>query len=147
MIKIIIALVAFFGSTICTPAARAHDCDPEEIADGECGRGVRIPSLRQLIPPAARPSAAAKGECDPDDADELKACLRALKVPGARQLAAPAAPHVTEAPTKEAPDKATALEPQTPVASIEKPASLDATQLCQRYFPAIAQSVTVPCSE
>ena len=147
MIKIIIALAAFFASTVCTPAARAHDCDPEEIADGECGRGVRIPSLRRLLPPAVRPSVAAREECDADDADDLKECLRALKVPGARQLAAPAAPLATEAPAKEAPDKTTALEPQTPVASIDKPAKLDGVQLCQRYFPAIGQSITVPCSE
>ena len=136
MNKTIVALATLFASAICAPAAQAYDCDPEEIAEGECARGVRMPSLRQLLPPAIRQSAAANEQCDADDAAELKECLRMLKGQSARQPLPPAARSVTEAPTREAPDKTAASPPDTTVASSEEPAKPDAASHCQ-----------VPCSE
>jgi hypothetical protein len=148
MNKTIVALAALFASAICAPVAQA--CDPEEIAEGECARGARMPSLHQLLPPAVRPSAVAKEECDADDAAELKECLRGLKGPSARQLAPPAERSATEVPAKEAPDKTAAAPPDTTVASSEKPTKPggpEAASQCQKYSPNIGQMITVPCGE
>jgi hypothetical protein len=146
MNKIIIALAALFASAICAPAAQAY-CDADEIADGECGRGMKMPSLRKLLPPTAGPSVAAREECDADDAAELKECLRGLSGQSARPLAGPAARPAADIPAQVAPDKTAALPPDTTVASSETPAKPDGASLCQRHFPSIGQSIPVPCSE
>ena len=61
MNKTLIALAALFATAM---APAAHACDREDIAEGECARGVRMPGLRQLLPPTVRPSAVAKEQCD-----------------------------------------------------------------------------------
>jgi hypothetical protein len=150
MNKIIVALAALFASAIWVPAAQAHDCDPEEIAEGECGRGVRIPGLRHVLPPAVRPSAAAREACDADDAAELKECLRGMRASSGRQFVPPAVRSATEVPAKEAPDKAATAAPDTTVAASDKSAKLvgpDGAAICQRYFPNIGKSMPVPCSD
>jgi hypothetical protein len=146
MNKTIIALAALFASAICAPAAQAH-CDAEEIAEGECARGIRMPGFGQLLPPAARSSAAAKDQCDADDAAELKECLQAMKAHSARQPSPQGARSVAETPTREAPDRTAAAPPDTTVASTEKSAKPDEAPLCQRYFPNIGQSMSVPCND
>jgi hypothetical protein len=148
MNKTLIALAALFASLISAPAARA--CDPEDIAEGECARGVRIPSLRQLLPPAIRPSAVAKEQCDADDAAELRECLRGLKIPSARRIAAPDAQPPAEVSEKVAPDRTAGAPAPSTLASSEKSVKPDvpeATSLCQKYFPNIGQLITVPCGE
>jgi hypothetical protein len=148
MNKTLIALAALFASVISAPAARA--CDPEDIAEGECARGVRIPSLRQLLPPTVRPSAVAKEQCDADDPAELRECLRGLKIPSARRLAAPDAQPAAGVSEKVAPDKTAGAPAPSTLASSEKPAKPDvpeAASLCQKYFPNIGQLITVPCGE
>jgi hypothetical protein len=150
MNKIIVALAALLASAICAPAAQAYDCDPEEIAEGECGRAMRMPGLRQLVPPAVRQSAAAAEECDADDAAELRECLRGLKASSGRQFGPSAGRTATAVPAQEAPNKTAAVPPDTAVASSETSAKLvgpDAASLCQRYFPNIGQSIPVPCGE
>jgi hypothetical protein len=145
MNKTLIALAALFASAILAPAAQA--CDPEDIAEGECARGVRIPSLRQLLPPAVRPSAVAKEQCDADDAAELRECLRGLKIPSARRLVAPDAQPAAGVSEKVAPDKTAGAPAPSTLASSEKPDVPEPASLCQKYFPNVGQLITVPCGE
>ena len=102
MNKTLIALAALFATAM---APAAHACDREDIAEGECARGVRMPGLRQLLPPTVRPSAVAKEQCDADDAAELTECLRGLKMPSAHRIAAPDAQPAAGVSEKVAPDR------------------------------------------
>jgi hypothetical protein len=111
---------------------------------------VRIPGLRQLLPPAVRPSALAKEQCDADDAAELRECLRGLKIPSARRIAVPDAQPPAEVSEKVAPDRTAGAPAPSTLASSEKSVKPDvpeATSLCQKYFPNIGQLITVPCGE
>ncbi len=141
MNKTMVALAALLATAVWTPAAQA--CDLEDIAAGECTRGLRMPSVRQLVPPAARPSAAAKETCDADDAAELKECLRKLRATNARQLVSPG----VRSATKEAPGTTLAAPTDTPVALSQIPTRVDGASLCFRYFANIGQTIPVPCNE
>jgi hypothetical protein len=135
MNKTMVALAALLASAVWAPAAQA--CDLEDIAAGECTRGLRMPSVRQLVPPAARPSA------DADDAAELKECLRKLRATNARQLVSPG----VRSATKEAPGTTLAAPTDTPVALSQIPTRVDGASLCFRYFANIGQTIPVPCNE
>ena len=148
MNKTLIALAALFASAIAR--LRLDACDPEDIAEGECARGVRMPGLRQLLPPTVRPSAVAKEQCDADDAAELRECLRGLKMPSARRIAAPDAQPAAGVSEKVAPDRTAGAPAPSTLASSEKPAKPDGPEpasLCQKYFPNVGQLITVPCGE
>lgn len=153
MNKIVIALAALFASAVFTPAAQAFDCDADDAADvADCARSVmKMPGIRQILPPAARPSAVIKEECDADDADDLKECLKGLKMPGASRLPPPDARPAAEVPVEgRLPDKAEAAPAAGTIASSEKPANpagSDETRLCQKYFPNVGKMVSVPCRE
>jgi len=154
MNKTVVAVAALLASAIFAPAAHAADCDPDDDAAeiAECvRRAVKIPGLRQVLPPAARPSTAIKPECDADDEDDLKECLRGLKMPGAGRRVAPGGRPAAEMPVeRKPPGKAEAAPAAASIAATDRPAAVkepDATRRCQKYFPNVGKTLSVPCNE
>ena len=153
MNRIIIALAALFASAIFVPAAHAECSDPDDASDvADCVRSiVKVPGMRRVLPPVARPPAVIRGECDADDADDLKECLKGLKVPGVGRLPPSAGRPAAEMPAeRKLPDKADAAPAAGTIASTEKPEKSgepDKGPLCQKYFPNVGRLVLVPCSE
>jgi hypothetical protein len=142
MNRIVIVLAALVASAAFVPAAQAMDCDPDDVADvAACMRGMmKMPSVKQALPPAPRLPSALKEECDADSPAELKACMRGMKGPG--PVAAPPA-------EKKLPEKsATPSSTPAPVASSKNPATpagAEEPRLCQQYFASIGQTIAVPC--
>lgn len=152
MNKLVVALAALFASAVLAPAAQAFDCDADDASDvAECVRSaMKVPGIRQLLPPSARPSAAIKEACDADDADDLRECLKGLKIPGASRLVPPNARPAAEIPVeKKSADRAEAAPAAASIAS-DRPAKRggsDEGPLCQKYFPNVGKLVSVPCRE
>jgi hypothetical protein len=156
MHKLGTSLITLVAIMLIGPTAHAFGCDDtDDIAD--CVQSiVKAPPVRQLLPTATKAPTMLTGECDPDDEDNVKACLRKLKAPDVGQFtkshprtaaAAPAEKQPVEN-SEEAPGSATvALRPtHTPelAAHVERDTARPG---CQKYFSAVGKLVEVPCGE
>ena len=153
-----VAVAALVACAFSATAAHAYDCDPEDAADLEkCVRGVKVPSIRQFVPPSVRRPAEAAEACDLEDVADVAKCLREARLPGIRRSMPdaeddPAEPKAKKAAKPETPRSAPLAKaeaaPQATIASSEKPATVggrNEAPVCQKYLPSIGRLVSVPC--
>lgn len=154
-----VAVAALVACAFSVTAAHAYDCDPEDAADLEkCVRGVKVPSIRQFVPPSVRRAAEAAEACDPEDVADVAKCLREARLPGVRRSMPdaedePGEPEAKKAAGKpetprQAPLAKAEIAPTPTIASSEPQAKVDDGRNvphCQKYIPSIGKSVSVPC--